>query len=397
MRKLAFLSLLALAGCSVRPVATCPDPPVLEVPYAPKPEGQHRRPKGVNIGQLRPLVLQITDSLGLTSNGTYTAPTLAQVTAQGSTFAATLTPTTDNARDLGDSTHRMRAVYATTLYGQGAVNALQLSDGLISQPTGGLQILSGSALTLAPSSSNKVSVASTDVSPYSGVTTLDLGNTTDRWRSGYFSTGVNINVATGTAPLTVASTTKVSNLNADSVDGIDFSSAASARSSLGVQNVWLPFVAGQGIHPTSNSAALSVHGSTLHGCYAFDPTTAETIIYESVLPSAYDSTRDLTVTLYVSAVSTSGNPVVFSAEIEAIVPSTTDLDADSYDTAVNSASTNTSSTSGIPVAVTIALSNTAADDIAAGQPFRLRIGRVPTDGGDTLAVDANVIRVVVSQ
>jgi hypothetical protein len=59
---------------------------------------------------------------------------------------------------------------------------------------------------------------------YSDATTntKDIGSSSNRWRYGYFGTQVDISVATGTAPLVVLSTTKVTNLNADYLDGYNY-------------------------------------------------------------------------------------------------------------------------------------------------------------------------------
>lgn len=177
--------------------------------------------------------------------------------------------------------------------------------------------------------------------------------------------------------------------------GTASTSASAARSALGVSNVFDMFVAGQGIHPTSNSATLSVRSGRLHGVYSFDQTTGQTMNYEGVLAPSYDSTSNLTVTLYVTSTATSGG-VVFSAEIEAIT-SSLDIDADSFDAAKNSATTTISGTSGVAVPCTITLANSEADDITAGLPYRLRITRVVADAGDDMAAPAQVLRVVVSQ
>jgi len=50
---------------------------------------------------------------------------------------------------------------------------------------------------------------------------LDLGQTAAQWRKLYLSGQLISSLATGTAPFSVASTTKVTNLNADTVDGIE--------------------------------------------------------------------------------------------------------------------------------------------------------------------------------
>lgn len=53
---------------------------------------------------------------------------------------------------------------------------------------------------------------------------LDLGSSSGRWRDLHLSGQLVSTKATGTAPMTVASTTKVANLNADLLDDLDTSS-----------------------------------------------------------------------------------------------------------------------------------------------------------------------------
>ncbi len=60
-------------------------------------------------------------------------------------------------------------------------------------------------------------------------TNYDLGSATFRWRDLYLSRQAILNVASGTAPLVISSTTKVSNLNADLLDGADTTVAGGAN------------------------------------------------------------------------------------------------------------------------------------------------------------------------
>ena len=54
-------------------------------------------------------------------------------------------------------------------------------------------------------------------------------------------------------------------------------------------------------------------------------------------------------------------------------------------------SSSTSGTSGI--ITTTSITCTSIDGIAAGEPFRLKIARLPADGSDTMAGDAELVAV----
>jgi hypothetical protein len=71
---------------------------------------------------------------------------------------------------------------------------------------------------------------------------------------------------------------------------------------------------------------------------------------------------------------------------------TTDIDADSFDTAA-SATAATSGTSGIPNYTEITL--TTIDSVTAGDGFRLKITRNATSASDTMTGDAELISVEV--
>lgn len=157
---------------------------------------------------------------------------------------------------------------------------------------------------------------------------------------------------------------------------------------------WITLHPGAGIEPASNFATLGVRNN--HSIRNFDQTTAESIIFETAIPDSYASGSNLTIYIYWTSTATTGD-AVWSASVEYIDDGTLDIDADSFDTAVQSAAVTTSGTSGVPVKSTITLSNAAADDVVAGAPIRITIARVPGDAGDTLAADAQLLRATVEQ
>lgn len=92
------------------------------------------------------------------------------------------------------------------------VNINTNNSGLLSNQT---------TLALGNAGTYKIILSSDELRPTGSYNNkIELGNTASRWKSvaaGYF----NSNIATGTAPIQVASTTLCTNLNADMIDGYD--------------------------------------------------------------------------------------------------------------------------------------------------------------------------------
>jgi hypothetical protein len=373
-------------------------------------------------GGVRSIVIQILDGLGITVAGVYTAPTLQNVTTSGasttvqSTFSSGIvtgaagvevgnaTDTTLTRASAGDV-----QVEGNRIFRVGGTD-VPISDGGTGQSTAtaGFDALAptttrGDLITRGASSNGRLATGASG--------TVLVGGTDPSWSATPSVTTLTSTQATGTAPFTVASTTKVTNLNADTLDGLDSTALqpidsdlttiagltattgntlqavgsawasvtpSAARQGLAVDNVYQVFLPSVGaVAPASNPATFNVRNN--HSLLEFDTTTAESITYESVMPAAYDSTRNLSVTVWVTSTATT-NSFVMSAAFERI-GTTQDIDSDSFQTAVNSASTAISGTSGVPVSVTIAVSNGNADSVAAGEPYRLTIARVPGDAG----------------
>lgn len=123
--------------------------------------------------------------------------------------------------------------------------------------------------------------------------------------------------------------------------------------------------------------------------YDFDDTTAEYLDYLCYLGPNYAG-GGLTITLPWTATSATSNAVVWRAAIRRLNTSE-DVDAShSYD--FNSASASSApATNGQPVYPTVAFTSGAdMDSLVAGEMFILRVGRLPTDAGDTMTGDAEL-------
>jgi len=146
---------------------------------------------------------------------------------------------------------------------------------------------------------------------------------------------------------------------------------------------------------SSNYATYNVRNG--HPILEFDGTTQETAIWSDYLPTDYHG-GNLIVDVFWMAVPTSGN-VVFDATFERMAVNGDDLDADSFATAQQMTQVAVNGTSGKIAKSTITITAGAAgtDSLAAGEPFRLRLRRVPGDANDTAAGDAQVTAVVIRE
>lgn len=124
------------------------------------------------------------------------------------------------------------------------------ADGAVSAPTysftrapdAGMH-MSGSSLALTVGGASKITLDATQVTfrddiVASSNNTLDIGLTGTRWRRAYFAGAIDINVATGTAPLVIASTTQVSNLNVTSLVGRTVGTSGNTIPVLNGANTW---------------------------------------------------------------------------------------------------------------------------------------------------------------
>ena len=118
----------------------------------------------------------------------------------------------------------------------------------------------------------------------------------------------------------------------------------------------------------------------------FDADAIESGIFRGVLPSQYAG-GGLTLDLFWMATSATSGDVVWGAAWEKDVANGNDLDADNFGT--ESTATGTANgTSGKLTKTTLTISSANMGTAAAGDPFRLKVRRVATDGGDTMTGDA---------
>jgi hypothetical protein len=191
-------------------------------------------------------------------------------------------------------------------------------------------------------------------------------------------------VATGTAPLTVASTTVVTNLNADALDG---QSGTFYQDGI---TVGFGPATGVGSIGTTTTAAFTTIATSGAPALAFDGGTMESIEWTCTLPANYRSGNNLTVEIVVSSASASQATewdvrfgTLEAADLDSTAPGAL------LDTAVAATGT-TSSTAGTATTIVWTLSNAQIDDAAAGDLLLIQLYRDAGAAGDTSAVDVFV-------
>ena len=139
--------------------------------------------------------------------------------------------------------------------------------------------------------------------------------------------------------------------------------------------------------PASNYATLDTRNSV--AVLDFDDTTAEGAAWVSVIPEAASLGSGLIAKIHWMATTATSGAVTWEFSVERM---NTDEDSDSFDT-VQTGSSTTSGTSGIITVTSITL--TTIDSVTAGDAYRVKIRRLPADGSDTMAGDAELVAVEI--
>lgn len=137
--------------------------------------------------------------------------------------------------------------------------------------------------------------------------------------------------------------------------------------------------------PASAFATFDTRNSVL--VLDFDASTDESACFAGKLRGYANG--GITLRLHWMATSATSGAVVWAAQWER---GTTDLDADSFDTA-QTATTTTNGTSGVENVTTITFTNSQIDSLADGERFRLKVTRDADNGSDTMTWDAELILV----
>lgn len=143
--------------------------------------------------------------------------------------------------------------------------------------------------------------------------------------------------------------------------------------------------------PSASFATLDTRNS--RPVLDFDQTSVEAAVFRSESPPTCATGFGASVEVHWSATGITSGAVVWRASVERIDSGTLDVDGDSFASAVTAAATNVPGTDGVTTKTTIAMTNAQLDALLKNEDYRLKIERVPTDGGDTAAADAELHRV----
>lgn len=156
----------------------------------------------------------------------------------------------------------------------------------------------------------------------------------------------------------------------------------------GGSKTYAAFTAEHNQPPSTAFATLDTRNSI--AVLDFDASSDENAVFVGIMPEAASLGSGLIVRLHWMATSATSGNVRWGVQFER---SNTDLDADSFDTAVE-ATAATNGTSGI--ITTTAITVTTIDGITAGDVFRLKVFRNADDAtNDTMTGDAELVAVEV--
>jgi len=147
--------------------------------------------------------------------------------------------------------------------------------------------------------------------------------------------------------------------------------------------------------PTTNAATIDLRNQ--HPLLDFDAATDEDAIFGSVLPRNYVGTTRVTVTLVWLASTAIAGDVVWNVAWERHQDDAFDLDADGF-AAIQAVTDTCANVSGEPSYCTRAFTDGAQmDSVAVGESFRLKVTRDADNGSDTMAGDAELLRVEIRE
>lgn len=243
---------------------------------------------------------------------------------------------------------------------------------------------------MSPGSGNSISnCIGVDIQAQNLGSTTNIGLRVAAASGGSTTAAIQLSGTTGAASgILFATDTNLYRSAANTLKTDDtFEAANVSGTNTGDQLTYAVFTAAQNAPPASAAASAGTRNST--PILEFDDTLDESAIFIGIMPQGAKLASGLKVRIHWAAASATTNAVRWSVSFERM---NTTIGADSFDTAT-AATTTTSGTNGV-LAVT-EITATAIDGITAGDPFRLRITRVGSDGADTMTGDAQVVSVEI--
>jgi len=147
--------------------------------------------------------------------------------------------------------------------------------------------------------------------------------------------------------------------------------------------------------PSSDYATLDTRNG--RPCLDFDASTDESAVFSAIIPQHYVGTTGVTVILKWAASSDNNNAHACYWDVSFEDWASLDLDGDSF-AAVNTQSDNPNGTLGVITSTSITFTDGAdMDNVAAGDPFRLKITRDADNGSDDMTGDAELYMIEIRE
>lgn len=147
--------------------------------------------------------------------------------------------------------------------------------------------------------------------------------------------------------------------------------------------------------PSANAATIDLRNQ--HAVLDFDAAADESAVFGGIMPRNYAG-GGVTITLvWMASTATTGN-VIWNTAFERHQDDAFDLDADGFAAVQASAASAAPSASGETSYDMITHTDGAQmDSVAVGESFRLKVTRDADNGSDTMAGDAELLRVEIKE
>jgi len=134
-----------------------------------------------------------------------------------------------------------------------------------------------------------------------------------------------------------------------------------------------------------------------HALLAFADASIQGIAWQKFMPTGYSTGSSIKVSIYwVSATAVIGD-VIWGAAFERDNAAGHDIDLDDFAALQTFAASTAPGTSGVIQVATFTFTQAQADAVSFGDPLRLFVQRTGNAVGDTMAGDAQLVRVVVEE
>jgi len=134
-----------------------------------------------------------------------------------------------------------------------------------------------------------------------------------------------------------------------------------------------------------------------HAVLAFNDAAVRGIPWQKFMPNGYSTGSLIEVDIYWVADTAVVGDVIWGAAFERDQAAGHDIDTDDFAALQTFPASTAPATAGVIQVATFQFTQAQADAVAAGNPLRLFVQRTGTAVGDTMAGDAQLLRVVVSE